>query len=108
MKRVLYLIRRRRSVATGETIDLALVSGVFEQATTVLFLDDGVDQLKGLAERQSALKALPTYDVRALYAAAHSLAERQMSVDDIDLPVIAADRAAVRTLIADHDVVITD
>ena len=108
MKRVLYLIRCRRSVATGETIDLALVSGAFEQATSVLFLDDGVDQLKGLAERQSALKALPTYDVRALYAAAHSLAERQMSVDDIDLPVIALDRAAVRTLIADHDVVITD
>ena len=108
MKRVLYLIRRRGGVAANETIDLALVSGVFEQATSVLFLDDGVDQLRGLAERQSALKALPTYDVRALYAAEHSLAERQISVDDIDLPVIAADRAAVRTLIADHDVVITD
>ena len=108
MKRVLYLIRRRGGAAANETIDLALVSGVFEQATSVLFIDDGVDQLKGLAERQSALKALPTYDIRALYAAEHSLAERQMSVDHIDLPVLAADRHAVRTLIADHDVVITD
>ena len=108
MKRVLYLIRRRGGVAANETIDLALVSGVFEQATSMLFIDDGVDQLKGLAERQSALKALPTYDIRALYAAEHSLAERQMSIDDIDLPVLAADRHAVRALIADHDVVITD
>ena len=108
MKRVLYLIRHRGGVAANETIDLALVSGVFEQATSVLFIDDGVDQLKGLAERQSPLKALPTYDIHALYAAAHSLAERQISVEDIDLPVQAADRDAVRTLIADHDVVITD
>lgn len=108
MKRVLYLIRQPGGVAANETIDLALVSGVFEQATSVLFIDDGVEQLKGLAERQSALRALPTYDVRALYAAEHSLAERQMSIDDIDLPVQAADRDAVRALIAAHDVVITD
>ena len=108
MKRVLYLIRGLGGVAAHETIDLALVSGVFEQRTSVLFLEDGVYQLKGLADRQSPLKALPTYDVQALYAAERSLAERQMSIDDIDLPVQAADRQTVRRLIADHDVVISD
>ncbi len=108
MKRVLYLIRRRGGVAADETTDLALVSGVFEQKTTMLFMDDGVYQLQGLAERQSALKALPTYDVRALYAHAPSLAERHMSIDDVDLPVQAADGRVVCGLISDHDVVITD
>ena len=109
MKRVLYLIRRCcGGVPANETIDLALISGVFEQGTSVLFMDDGVYQLKGLAKRQSALKALPTYDVRALYAAEHSLAERRMHIDDVDLPVQAVDKDVVRGLLADHDVVITD
>ena len=108
MKRVLYLIRRPGGVPANETIDLMLVSGVFEQATSVLFMDDGVYQLKGLAARQSALKALPTYDIHALYADAGSLAARQMSIDDVDLPVQSADGDLVRRLMADRDVVIAD
>lgn len=108
MKRVLYLIRQPPSVAAKETIDLILVSGVFEQDVSVLFLDDGVYQLVGLGERQSPLKALPTYGVEAIHAAAHSLAERRINVNDVALAVSVADRQAVRALIAAHDLVVTD
>ena len=108
MKRVLYLIRQPPSVAAKETIDLVLVSGVFEQAVSVLFLDDGVYQLVGLGERQSPLKALPTYGVEAIHVAAHSLAERGIDTADFALPVSVADRQAVRALLAAHDVVVTD
>lgn len=108
MKRVLYLIRQPPSVAAKETIDLMLVSGVFEQAVSVLFLDDGVFQLVGLGERQSPLKALPTYGVEAIHVAAHSLSERGLDMADIALAVSTADRQAVRTLIAAHDVIVTD
>ena len=108
MKRVLYLIRQPPSVAAKETIDLILVSGVFEQDVSVLFLDDGVYQLVGLGERQSPLKALPTYGVEAIHVAAHSLAERGINVNDVALAVSVADRQAVRALIAAHDLVVTD
>lgn len=108
MKRVLYLIRQPPSVAAKETIDLILVSGVFEQDVSVLFLDDGVYQLVGLRERQSPLKALPTYGVEAIHVAAHSLAERGIDMADSTLAVTVADRQAVRALIAAHDLVVTD
>ena len=87
---------------------MALVSGVFEQRTAVLFLDDGVYQLLGLAERQSSVKALPTYGIDDLYVAAHSLEARQLSLDDIDLPVRAAPVGAIQALFANHDLVVTD
>lgn len=108
MKRVLYLVRRGLGKAADETIDLALVSGVFEQQTSMLFLDDGVYQLMGLGARQSSVKALPTYDVDAIHVAAHSLAERGLAAADIDLPVALADRGAVRRLLASHDFVVSD
>lgn len=108
MKRVLYLVRRGPGRAADETIDLALVSCVFEQPTTMLFLDDGVYQLAGLEARQSSVKALPTYDVQAIHAAAHSLAERGIDAASIDLPVQLADEDAIRQLLATHDLVVSD
>ena len=110
MKHVLYLIRRPPGIAADETTDLMLVSGVFEQPTSVLFMDDGVYQLVGLASRQSSLKALPTYDVGDLYVAADSLAARQLSVDDAGdgLALQVLDANGVRDLIGRHDIVLPD
>ena len=108
MKSVLYIIRQSPGALADETTDLMLVSGVFEQPTSVLFLDEGVWQLVGLDERQSSVKALPTYDVEALHVAVASLESRGLRVEDIALPVRPADSAAVRRIIAAHDVVVTD
>ena len=108
MKRVLYLVRRLPGRAADETIDLALVSGVFEQSTAMLFMDDGVYQLAGLGQRQSSVNALPTYDVQAIHVAAHSLAERGIAAESIELPIQLADRTAIRHLLAAHDFVVSD
>jgi len=108
MKHVLYLIRRGPGVAADETTDLMLVSGVFEQQATVLFMDDGVYQLAGLGGRRASIKALPAYGMSELYAAADSLASRQVVLDDAVLEVRTLDRDGVRKLIAGHDIVLTD
>lgn len=108
MRSVLYIIRQPPGALADETTDLMLVSGVFEQPTSVLFLDDGVWQLMGLDERQSSVKALPTYDVDALHVAVESLENRGLRLEDIALPVSPADAATVRRMIAEHDVVVTD
>ena len=110
MKRVLYLVRRPPGIAADETTDMMLVSGVFEQPTSVLFMDDGVYQLLGLEGRKSSLKALPTYEVSDLYAARSSLASHGVAPEDIDGPlsVKVLDEAAVRDLIGRHDVVVPD
>ena len=108
MRSVLYIIRQPPGALADETTDLMLVSGVFEQPTAVLFLDDGVWQLAGLDERQASVKALPTYDVDALHVAVESLESRGLRMEDIALPVCPADADAVRRIIAAHDVVVTD
>lgn len=109
MKRVLYLVRQPPGIAADETTDMMLVSGVFEQPTSVLFMDDGVYQLLGLEDRKSSLKALPTYEVSDLYAAGSSLARRGIAPEGIDgLPVEVLNDAAVRDLIGRHDVVVPD
>ena len=108
MKRVLYLIRRRPGVLADETIDMALVSGVFEQQTSALFMDDGVYQLSALEDRQSSVKALPTYDVGDIYVAADSLTARRIAPETIDMDVRIVDAVAVRRLLATHDIVVSD
>ncbi len=108
MKSVLYLVRRGPGVAADETIDLALVSGVFEQRVSMLFMDDGVYQLVGLDERQSSVKALPTYDIEAIHVSRPSLTERAIDEAEIGLAVQIADSDAIRALLASHDVVVTD
>ena len=108
MRSVLYIVRRPPGPLADEATDLMFVSGVFEQPTSVLFTGDGVRQLVGLADRQSSVKALPTYDVEALHVAADALAQRGLTKADLGLPVRLADEGAVRELLRSHDVIITD
>lgn len=110
MKRVLYLIRQPPGIAADETTDMMLVSGVFEQPTSVLFMDDGVYQLLGLETRKSSLKALPTYEVSDLYVAGSSLESRGIASAGVGQPlrVEVLDEAGVRDLFGRHDVVVPD
>jgi tRNA 2-thiouridine synthesizing protein C len=111
---VLYLIRRFPGELANETIDLMLVSGVFEQPTSVIFMGDGVWQLVGDGSKidrkdtARALNALPMYDVESLYVDETSLAERGIAFENIDLPVQAISPSEVTRLLHDHDVVIGD
>lgn len=108
MKRVLYIIRRPPGVLADEITDVILVSGVFEQLTSVLFSDYGVYQLLGLDTRESRINTLSSYDVNDLYVAEEST--RRFGLDLASMPsnVVAASRREVRELIASHDVVLTD
>ena len=114
MHSVLYLIRRFPGELANETVDLMLVSGVFEQPTSVIFMGDGVWQLVGDGSKidrkdtARALNALPMYDVESLYVDETSLTERGIAFEDIDLPVQAISPREVTLLLHDHDVVIGD
>lgn len=108
MKRVLYIVRRPPGVLADEITDVILVSGVFEQPTSVLFADRGAYQLLGLEARESPINTLAAYDVKDLFISGESM--RSLGIDGADIPanVVAASRREVRELIARHDVVVTD
>lgn len=116
MRSVLYLVRRPPGLAANESIEMMLVSGVFEQPASVLFLDDGVRQLPmgqdasrlGRKDTAKALGALATYGVEALYAHAASAAARGIAPPDVKLDVRWVDDAEATRLLHTADVVITD
>lgn len=108
MKRILYIVRRPPGVLADEITDVILVSGVFEQPTSVLFAEGGIYQLLGLDARESPLKTLSSYDVESLYVSSEDLAAVGMPVEDIALDVRPASRLEVRELIARHDIILTD
>ncbi|MXZ55328.1 MAG: sulfurtransferase TusC [Gammaproteobacteria bacterium] len=89
-KSVLFTVREKPGILANETIDAVLVSGIMDQPTSVVFLDDGVYQLVSdlesinIKDTKMKWSALPTYGVEQVYALQHSLRER--SIDPAQLP----------------------
>jgi len=108
VKRVLYIVRRPPGVLADEITDVILVSGVFEQPTSVLFADQGAYQLLGLDARESPINTLSSYDIKDLYVSEESMMSLGLDGADIPSEVAMASGREVRELIAGHDVVLTD
>ena len=116
-KRFLYLMRRppHGSIFPQEGLETVLIGAAFEQAVSLLFLDDGVFVLKrgqapeevGLKDFAKGFRALPDYDVEHLYVEDRSLAERGLSASDLimDVEPVTPERAG--ELIDAHDVVLS-
>ena len=118
MKKILFFLRQPpyAGVAALETIESALVAGVFDQSVSVLFSDQGVWQLVkdqdglllGARTLGKVLGALPEYDVSDLYACSDSLTQRGLNLQDLVLPVKAISKDEITQLLASQDVVVND
>ncbi|MDR9468516.1 sulfurtransferase complex subunit TusC [Marinospirillum sp.] len=94
--------------AAKEGLDTALVSATFEQKTALAFLGEGVLQLvKGqqpdqlqLKGIQSMLKALPFYDLQAVYTDALALQQFGLNPDELLLNHQPATAEQLQQLIA--------
>ena len=114
MKTVLYTIREKPGKLANETIDVILVSGIMEQMTSVVFLDDGVYQLisnfndLGFKDTKKKWSALASYGIEDVYALRNSLEER--SIDPLQLPdwVKPIDTSDLRQLLHSVNFVISE
>jgi tRNA 2-thiouridine synthesizing protein C len=97
-----------------ETLDIILTAAAFDQAVSLLFLDDGVFQIKNhqnpaKSEKKDTLaifKALEIYDVHNYYVELESLLERNLKPADLYLPVKECYRKEISLLTKHHDLVI--
>jgi tRNA 2-thiouridine synthesizing protein C len=115
-KRFLFILRRppQSGGRLRETLDMVLTTAAFEQPVALLFLDDGVYQLKrgqrpeaaGLPAVAPLFEALELYDVRAVLVERESLEERGLTEADLVIPVEPVGRAEVAALIAGQDIVV--
>lgn len=95
------------SIHAQEMLDIVMVSAAFDQEVNLIFLDDGVFQLKKnqnpersqLKNTAPIFQALELYDVKRLYVEAESLKERGMNKSDLVLDVTVLPRQAIAELL---------
>jgi tRNA 2-thiouridine synthesizing protein C len=118
MKKYLFVMRHLPHVGSHvqEALDQMLTTAAFDQAVSVLFLDDGVLQLKrgqnpalqSGKDTAAIFNALSIYDVNQLLVESESLASRGLQVEDLILPVELVSRQQVNAFINQHHIVIPD
>ena len=117
VKRFMYVNRRAPygTIYALECLEVVLIAAAFDQDVSVVFLDDGVCQLKknqdttgiGMKNFSKTFGALDDYDVEKIYVEKESLAARGLTADDLVIPVevLAADE--LREVMAQQDVIIS-
>lgn len=117
VKRFLYVNRRAPygSIYALEALEVVLIGAAFEQDVSVVFLDDGVYQLKKgqdtagveMKNFSPTYRALEMYDVEKLYVERESLARRGLSAEDLVVPVEVLDSDQLGELMEQQDVVLS-
>lgn len=117
IKKFLYVNRKAPygTIYALESLEVVLIAAAFDQDVSMVFLDDGVYQLKkgqdtpgiGMKNFSPTYRALEGYDVEKLYVEAESLAERGLTEDDLLVPVEVLDRQQMADLMASQDVVLS-
>jgi tRNA 2-thiouridine synthesizing protein C len=117
IKRFMYVNRRAPygTIYALECLEVVLVAAAFDQDVSVVFLDDGVCQLKknqdttgiGMKNFSKTYGALDDYDVEKIYVEKESLDERGLTADDLVIPVEVMAAEELREVMAQQDVVIS-
>lgn len=98
-----------------ESLEVVLITAAFDQDVSVVFLDDGVYQLKrgqqtkGIENKNFSptYRALEGYDVEKLYVERESLEARALTEDDLLVPVTVLSREEMGALMETQDVVLS-
>lgn len=117
MKKILFIMRSmpHSGVQIQETLDVILTAAAFEQQVALLFLDDGIFQLKrgqqphkhSLKDTASIFYALEIYDVKEFYTEIESIQERGLTIGDLSLAVQPLNRNDINTLMQQYDVIMS-
>lgn len=103
------------SIYALESLEVVLITAAFDQDVSLVFLDDGVYQLKkgmqtkGIETKNFSptYRALDGYDVEKLYVEKESLDARGLSEDDLVVDVTVLTSAEMGKLMEEQDVVLS-
>lgn len=117
VKRFMYLNRKAPygTIYALETLEKILVAAAFEQDVSVVFVDDGVYQIKkgqntagiGMKNFSPTFRALDGYDVEKLYVERESLEARGLSEEDLIVDVEVVGTEQLKELMAAQDVILS-
>jgi tRNA 2-thiouridine synthesizing protein C len=117
VKRFMYVNRKAPygTIYALECLEVVLIAAAFDQDVSVVFVDDGVCQLKkdqdttaiGMKNFSNTYRALDDYDVEKIYVEQESLEARGLTEDDLIIPVEVLAAAELSEIMAQQDVVIS-
>ncbi len=115
-KKFMYVNRRAPygTVYALEGLEVVLIGAAFEQDVSVVFVDDGVYQLKkgqdtsgsDMKNFSPTYRALEMYDVEKLYVEKESLDARGLTQEDLLVPVEIVGSAELTELMEQQDVIL--
>lgn len=118
VKRFLYVNRKAPygRIYALEMLETVLISAAFDQDVSVVFIDDGVFQLKkghdtkaiNMKNFSPTYRALEGYGIEKLYVEKESLEARGLAAADLIVPVEIVDAAALAELMDQQDVIISN
>jgi len=116
-KKLLYLNRRAPygGIYAQESLEVVLIGAAFDQDVSLLFIDDGVLQLKkgqdttgvGMKNFSPTFGALEMYDVEKLYVSRESMAARAINERDLVVGVTVLNDAEIADLMDEQDAVLS-
>ena len=116
-KNFLFVLRHppHGGIHAQESLDIVLTTAAFDQTVRLLFLDDGVFQLKrgqkpatiGFKHIAPIFAALELYDVEELWVEEESLRERGLTVEGLILPVRLLTRCHIAAFVGAQDIVVS-
>ena len=117
VKRFMYVNRKAPygTIYALECLEVVLIAAAFDQDVSVVFVDDGVYQLKknqdtagiGMKNFSNTYRALDDYDVEKIYVERESLEARGLEAEDLIIPVEVLAADDLREIMAQQDVVIS-
>ena len=117
VKKFMYTNRRapHGSIYAQESLEVVLVGAAFDQDVCMVFLDDGVYQIRsdqdtgaiGTKNFAKAFRALEMYDVEKLYVEKESMEARGMTEDDLSVAVEVKTAEEIARLMEEQDVILS-
>jgi tRNA 2-thiouridine synthesizing protein C len=117
VRKFMYVNRRAPygTIYALESLEVVLIAAAFEQDVSLVFMDDGVYQIKkdqntaaiGVKNFSPTYRALEGYDVEKLYVEQESLHSRGLTTDDLIVPVQVVDKDQLAQLMEEQEVILS-
>lgn len=117
VRKFMYVNRRAPygTIYALESLEVVLIAAAFEQDVSLVFMDDGVYQIKkdqntdaiGVKNFSPTFRALEGYDVEKLYVERESMESRGITTDDLVVPVQVVDKDQLAELMEEQEVILS-
>ncbi len=117
IKKFMYVNRRapHGTIYAQESLEVVLVGAAFDQDVSIVFIDDGVYQIRkdqdtsaiGTKNFSKTFRALEMYDVEKLYVEKESMQARGLTENDLTVPVEVKTSEEIGRLMEEQDVILS-